>query len=118
MIPNLSKEMIGIMQQLRKRLRSEFDVDLKLSQTDIIQQLFQWSEKSHDQRSKLLFADLEDMLGIEISNRPINDDAKTDEQTAVSEFASKRIYRGHVIEDAPVVAMQKTQRIYRGQVVA
>lgn len=118
MIPNLSKEMIGIMQQLRKRLRSEFDVDLKLSQPDIIQQLFQWSEKSHDQRSKLLFADLEDMLGIDISNRVNAEDVGNEEKTAAHDFISKRIYRGQVIEDAPVVAMQKTQRIYRGQVVA
>ena len=36
MIPNLSKDMIDLMQQLRKRLRSEFNADLKLSQPDII----------------------------------------------------------------------------------
>ena len=36
MIPNLSKDMIDIMQQLRKRLRSEFGVELKLSQPDIV----------------------------------------------------------------------------------
>lgn len=111
MIPNLSKDMIDIMQQLRKRLRSEFGVELKLSQADIVQNILKYVQESHDQRTQLLFADLEDMMGVELMPRS---SSYAEEQKA----ASKRVYRGQVVPD-PVPSLQDTRpkRIYRGQVV-
>jgi len=112
MIPNLSKDMIDIMQQLRKRLRSEFGVELKLSQSDIIQHILEYVRKSHDQRTQLLFADLEDMMGLELIHRS--------EPVAEEKTTSKRMYRGQAIPDVPaqVAADNRPKRIYRGQVVA
>lgn len=112
MIPNLSKDMIDVMQQLRKRLRSEFGVELKLSQADIVQHILEYVSKSHDQRTQLLFADLEDMMGIELMTRsaPKHED----------KLVTKRIYRGQVMPD-PVSSTHsdnRPKRIYRGQVVA
>jgi hypothetical protein len=115
MIPNLSKEMIDILQQLRKRLRSEFGVELKLSQLDIIQQIFALIEKSHDQRSLLLFADLEDMMGVDLRAK-----MKSDFHQSHSASNIERVYRGQINnEKAPAseVTAQITKRIYRGQVV-
>lgn len=112
MIPNLSKDMIDVMQQLRKRLRSEFGVELKLSQPDIVQSIMSHVSKSHDQRTQLLFADLEDMMGLELLGR-------SEESTQAQ--PAKRMYRGQPIEDTPVSAglmENKPKRIYRGQVVA
>ena len=110
MIPNLSKDMIDILQQLRKRVRSEFGTELKLSQPDIVQCILECVEKSHDQRTQLLFADLEDMMGLELMNRP-------SEPVEVS--PAKRMYRGQPIADAPLHAADgRPKRIYRGQVVA
>lgn len=113
MIPNLTKDMIDIMQQLRKRLRSEFGVELKLSQPDIVKHILELVSKSHDQRTLLLFADLEDMMGIQLMAR-----SETAEETPVS---TKRMYRGQPIPDSGSQAMStdtRPKRIYRGQVVA
>jgi hypothetical protein len=104
--------MIDIMQQLRKRLRSEFGVELKLSQPDIVQSIMTHVSKSHDQRTQLLFADLEDMMGLELLG---HSEEKTEPQP------TKRMYRGQPIEDTPVSAGlmdNRPKRIYRGQVVA
>ncbi|MFT6154983.1 MAG: hypothetical protein ACJAYK_001759 [Crocinitomicaceae bacterium] len=120
MIPNLSKEMIDLLQQLRKRLRSEFNADLKLSQVDIIDALLLLVEKSRDQRTQLLFADLEDMMGLELRR------IKKPEQ-ALATKASTNMYRGQVVNEpvkldssskrsARVITTQT--RIYRGQIVA
>ncbi len=113
MIPNLTKDMIDIMQQLRKRLRSEFGVELKLSQPDIVQNILELVNKSHDQRTLLLFADLEDMMGIQLMARS--------ETVENSQASAKRMYRGQAIPDSGSPAMAadtRPKRIYRGQVVA
>jgi|GEM_PF-2340440 len=119
MIPNLSKEMIDLLQQLRKRLRSEFGVELKLSQDDIVQQILLHVEKSKDQKTLLLFADLEDMMGISLPRSAAA--AKTPEPAPIAPTKTKRIYRGHVIEDdvaaAPIPSANAPKRMYRGQVV-
>ncbi|GAA6135668.1 hypothetical protein NBRC116188_24580 [Oceaniserpentilla sp. 4NH20-0058] len=114
MIPNLSKDMIDIMQQLRKRLRSEFGVELRLSQADIVQNILEYVSKSHDQRTQLLFADLEDMMGIDLMPRSA---AQMDDKPTAS---GKRVYRGQVMPDPIPAARRDTRpkRIYRGQVVA
>ena len=122
MIPNLSKEMIDLMQQLRKRLRSEFDVDVKLSQPDVIQQLLQLVDKSHDQKTLLLFADLEDMMGITLEHS-VEDSQADDSSTEEHDKIVRRIYRGQVIEERVAKqpmpqATSTTKRIYRGREVA
>lgn len=125
MIPNLSKEMIDLMQQLRKRIRSEFDVDVKLSQPDVIQQLLTLVDKSHDQKTLLLFADLEDLMGVTLEHSTESTgekDTLSDEHQTII----RRVYRGQVIEERVArkesdVAMknsQITKRIYRGREVA
>lgn len=118
MIPNLSKEMIDLLQQLRKRLRSEFGIELKLSQDDIVQKILSYVEKSKDQKTLLLFADLEDMMGISL---PRNIEASVEETIPQPKASrTKRVYRGQVIEeDVPVQPRKKDGpvRMYRGQVV-
>lgn len=112
MIPNFTKDMIDIMQQLRKRLRSEFGVEIKLSQPNVVQTILDLVKKSHDQRSQLLFADLEDMMGIELMPRT---------HEAEEEVTSKRMYRGQPVPDSPSMSDShdhRPKRIYRGQVVA
>jgi hypothetical protein len=120
MIPNLSKEMIDLLQQLRKRLRSEFNVDIKLSQSDIIEVLLVLVEKSRDQRTQLLFADIEDMMGLELRQ------IKTPKETIVSS-ASAKMYRGQTVNEPielkksgkkPQQVITTKTRIYRGQIVA
>lgn len=114
MIPNLSKEMIDLLQQLRKRLRSEFGVDLKLSQDDIVPRILQLVETSKDQKTLLLFADLEDMMGVSLREK-----AAEPSEPVTTASAPKRIYRGQVVADpVPQAQSQVTKRIYRGQVVA
>jgi len=113
MIPNLTKDMIDIMQQLRKRLRSEFGVEIKLSQPNVVQTILELVSKSHDQRTQLLFADLEDMMGVELMPRST---AEPEESTS-----PKRMYRGQPIPDEPTRSGgddNRPKRIYRGQVVA
>jgi hypothetical protein len=112
MIPNLTKDMIDIMQQLRKRLRSEFGVEIKLSQPHVVQTILALVIKSHDQRTQLLFADLEDMMGIELM---------TPTPESHEDVATKRMYRGQSIPDSPrngVSGDDRPKRIYRGHVVA
>lgn len=119
MIPNLSKEMIDVMQQLRKRLRSEFDVDIRLSQPNVVQQILEWVDKSHDQKTRLLFADLEDMMGVELEHH--RDPEEEASRKASHDAVVKRIYRGQVIEEPVRTSSQSVNhstRIYRGQVVA
>lgn len=120
MIPNLSKEMIDLLQQLRKRLRSEFNVDLKLSQSDIIDALLVLVEKSRDQRTQLLFADLEDMMGLELRQ------VKNPQEPIVTS-ASVKMYRGQTVNEPiklntsgknPQQVITAKTRIYRGQIVA
>ena len=116
MIPNLSKEMIDLLQQLRKRLRSEFGIELKLSQDDIVQKILSYVEKSKDQKTVLLFADLEDMMGISLPRSVV----ETAESHAAHVEKPKRVYRGQVIEDStPAKGAKKPAgvRMYRGQVV-
>jgi hypothetical protein len=118
MIPNLSKDMIDLMQQLRKRLRSEFNAELKLSQSNIIEVILQLVERSKDQRTQLLFADLEDMMGVELRNKPA-----LPENSESASNGSHGVYRGQPIA-APLTSTDKANtshiktRIYRGQVVA
>ncbi|MCP5326118.1 MAG: hypothetical protein H7A09_07305 [Oceanospirillaceae bacterium] len=92
MIPNLSKEMIDIMQQLRKRMRAEFGVDLRLSQTDIVEQLQVMALKSRDTKTRHLFAELDRHMGgiapvVEI--KPV--------QIPAAPQKPVRIYRGHAV---------------------
>jgi len=116
-IPNLSKEMIDLLQQLRKRIRSEFGVDLKLSQPDVIERLLDCVNKSHDQRTLLLFADLEHLMGVSFEH-PSEEAPHTDKHETVI----RRVYRGQVIEERPARhepdPQSTSKRIYRGQVVA
>lgn len=120
MIPNLTKDMIDIMQQLRKRLRSEFNIELRLSQSDIIENILQWVNQSKDQKTQLLFADLEDMMGIELRIRP--EENTIDEPEAL--ISSKIMYRGHPVmveKKQAIEALDKSgnaNRVYRGQIVA
>ena len=117
MIPNLTKDMIDLMQQLRKRLRSEFNAELKLSQPDIIDVILKLVEESKDQKTQLLFADLEDMMGVEL--RSI---AKKEEEFTEEVEYQTRVYRGQTIKVAKPASKaansHSSTRIYRGQVVA
>ena len=120
MIPNLSKDMIDIMQILRKALNSEFKLELKLSQSDIIEKIQLWANKSQNKKNQDLCADLEKMLGIQAFQVQVSED----EVPSVTIKKTTRIYRGRVVEQLeetnPVVAQQhtKSKRMYRGQVVS
>mgnify|MGYP000694322538 FL=1 len=120
MIPNLSKDMIDIMQILRKALNSEFKLELKLSQSDIIEKIQQWANKSQNKQNQNLCADLEKLLGIQAFKVQVS----ADEVPPATIKKTTRIYRGQVVEQLeeanPVVAQQQTKskRMYRGQVVS
>lgn len=120
MIPNLSKDMIDLMQVLRKSLSAEFNLSLKLSQPDIVEQIQQWAGKSHKKENKVLCENLEVLLNIR-SLKPRQVDISLEQ---ISPKLSKRMYRGQAIEethDTPKPTTQapiKAKRMYRGQVVA
>jgi hypothetical protein len=120
MIPNLSKDMIDVMQVLRKALNIEFNLSLKLSQPDIVDQIQQWADKSDQADIKVACASLETLMGIS----PLHSAVEVDHAEPVNTKTSKRIYRGQIIEEttseAQVVAAApvKAKRMYRGQVVS
>jgi len=117
MIPNLSKGMIDDMQQLRKRMRSEFGVELRLSQEDILDQITALAARSKDQRTHILFDHLKSQMGEQPSVKaPKNEAAESD--TAPKHKI--RVYRGcKIIEEVPPADYTAdAKRIYRGQVVA
>jgi len=120
MIPNLSKDMIDIMQILRKALNSEFKLELKLSQLDIIEKIQNWAYKSQNKKNQNLCADLEKMLGIQAFKV-----AESEVEVPPARIKrTTRIYRGQVVEQLkeanPVMVQQQTKskRMYRGQVVS
>jgi hypothetical protein len=120
MIPNLSKDMIDLMQQLRKRLRSEFNADLKLSQPDIIDVILTLVERSRDQRTQLLFADREDMIGMELRSKPV-----IKENSVTASDSQTLMYRGQsvVVSKRPLdtekaSSSHSSTKVYRGQIVA
>ncbi len=120
MIPNLSKDMIDIMQILRKALNSEFKLELKLSQSDIIEKIQLWANKSQNKKNQNLCTDLEKMLGIHAFKVA----ESGNEVPSATIKRTTRIYRGQVVEQLeeanPVVVQQQTKskRMYRGQVVS
>ena len=121
MIPNLSKGMIDDMQQLRKRMRSEFGVELRLSQSDIIEKITELAGRSKDHRTRMLFEHLQSQMGSEIPTSEAI--AQPQKEASISDDAPKqkvRVYRGcKIIEEVPPSEQKEaTQRIYRGQVVA
>lgn len=97
MIPNLSKDMIDLMQQLRKRMRAEFGVELRLSQTDIVEQLQALAQKSRDARTRMLFSELDVQMG---GLAPlVKPEPPAQQSVPVIGQPSKtvRIYRGHAV---------------------
>lgn len=118
MIPNLSKGMIDDMQQLRKRMRSEFGVELRLSQADIIEQITDLASRSKDHRTRMLFEHLQSQMGAELT--PTQAPQKDATPDADAPKQKIRVYRGcKIIEEVPPSSQKAdAQRIYRGQVVA
>ena len=120
MIPNLSKDMIDVMQVLRKALNKEFNLSLKLSQPDVVDQIQLWAGKSQEKENQVLCENLENLMGISSLKTAT---LKVQGELNSSKI-SKRIYRGQVIEvaaDGPQIATQapvKAKRMYRGQVVS
>ncbi len=120
MIPNLSKDMIDVMQILRKALNNEFNLSLKLSQPDIVDQIQLWADKSEEKESKKQCENLERLMGISPIKMP-GIQASVD---PIPSKSNKRIYRGQVIEDSndhhPLATQSppKAKRMYRGQVVS
>ena len=119
MIPNLSKDMIDVMQILRKALNIEFNLSLKLSQPDVVDQIQLWAGKSQKKENQVLCENLEKLMGIS----PLKNIVIEPQAVSGSAKTSKRVYRGQVIETpttSPQLAVQppvKAKRMYRGQVV-
>lgn len=121
MIPNLSKGMIDDMQQLRKRMRAEFGVELRLSQSDILEQIADLAARSKDHRTRMLFENLQSQVGGEISSVAQKAQDLVSEQSVNTPKQKIRVYRGcKILEETPPSTNQSVdkQRIYRGQVVA
>ncbi len=117
MIPNLSKGMIDDMQQLRKRMRSEFGVELRLSQEDILEQITALAARSKDQRTRILFDHLQSQMGDQPEVKAPKNEAAVEASAPKQKI---RVYRGcKIIEEVPPADYTaETKRIYRGQVVA
>ncbi len=124
MIPNLTKDMINLMQQVRKRIRAEFGVDLRLSQMDLLDKFQEWCGKSKDERTQLLYGQLMKGLGMEHMLAPVAGSGSYQAHPADAPKAHKSgsngVYRGQkiLIEVPPEERTQKTERVYRGQVIA
>lgn len=114
MIPNLSKGMIDDMQQLRKRMRSEFGVELRLSQVDIIERITELALRSKDQRTRTLFDHLSSLMSGE-ALMP-QKDAKQSQSAPKHKI---RVYRGQTILEEPAISTASSGqvRVYRGQAV-
>lgn len=121
MIPNLSKGMIDDMQQLRKRMRSEFGVELRLSQSDIIEQITELASRSKDHRTRMLFDHLQSQMGGDLAATVASSEPQKEATSGEDAPKQKiRVYRGcKIIEEVPPSSQKaEPQRIYRGQVVA
>ncbi len=120
MIPNLSKDMIDVMQILRKALNAEFNLSLKLSQPDVVDQIQLWAGKSQKKENQVLCGSLENLMGIS----PLKIHVIDPQAQSTPSKTRKRVYRGQVIEESvsnsPVSdqAPVKAKRMYRGQVVS
>lgn len=97
MIPNLSKDMIDLMQQLRKRMRAEFGVELRLSQTDIVEQLQALAQKSRDNKTRTLFSELDARMGGLAPLVTPEVVSKTSVSAISQPSKTVRIYRGHAV---------------------
>ena len=114
MIPNLSKGMIDDMQQLRKRMRSEFGVELRLSQSDILERITELAERSKDQRTRTLYDHLKGQISGDITMHQ-----KEADQAVDAPRHKLRVYRGQTILEEVNTGLHspKTERVYRGQTV-
>jgi hypothetical protein len=118
---NYSKAMIDLISEARRRASSEDKPSIKLANPDVLSELNKIYHNSTDTVLKAIIKETFHLAG-GIWPEKILAEAEEDETVKGPRFITK-VYRGQtqLVEVAPEGSMTnrpKTQRIYRGQVVA
>lgn len=106
----LNKAVLDCMQALRRRLREEFSVDIRLSQPDAVEAMLLACMRSSDKDTR--------QLGIQLAEL-------SDVENDAAQGSPRQQYRGHVLANESVVPLVTTRtteeprgtvvRMYRGQ---
>lgn len=109
----ISKAMVDCMQTLRRRLRSELGVDIRLSQGDSVAAMLAACLRSHDETTRHLGQRLAELSGLQ--NQPDNsrDSSRKVAEQAVVEAPDKPL--ASVSVPPSVQSGAGSVRIYRGQ---
>lgn len=117
---NYSKAMIDLISEARRRAASEDKPSIKLANPDVLSELNKIYHKSRDTVLKAVIKETFHLAGEGWPEKLLEE---TEEVEAINatRFVTK-VYRGQtqLVEVAPakMINEKKTQRIYRGQVVA
>jgi hypothetical protein len=117
---NYSKAMIDLITESRRRASNEDKPNIKLANPDVLTELNKIYHKSNDTVLKVIIKETFHLAGGHWPDKLVEGMAADDTVTA-SRFITK-VYRGQtqLVEVAPKGSIKKTktERIYRGQVVA
>lgn len=105
MVLNLSKAMLDCMQNLRRRLRAELNINIKLSEENSVQALIEACRLSDSIRTRELGIELAHMSGLDAGEL-----ASPVMQTQAAPQGDNSVFPA-----PPVGEGEKLVRIYRGQ---
>lgn len=91
----LSKEHIQMMWQIRKLIRSEFNSEVKISDRDALEQLVRFEDLTSNPKLKLLISSV---LTKAAPKPMITENSAQQQVEKRVKKASKRVYRGQVIQ--------------------
>ncbi len=107
----INKALVDCMQTLRRRLRSEMGVDIRLSQPDAIAAMLAACLRTHDDTTRQLGQRLAELGGLQPGKAPSAQPAKV----ASQEPAMESTPLASVTIPPAVQAQSGSVRIYRGQ---
>ena len=107
----INKALVDCMQTLRRRLRSEMGVDIRLSQPDAIAAMLAACLRTHDDTTRQLGQRLAELGGLQPGKAPSAQPAKVVNHEPVAESAPL----ASVTIPPAVQAQSGSVRIYRGQ---
>ncbi len=107
----INKALVDCMQTLRRRLRSEMGVDIRLSQPDAIAAMLAACLRTHDDTTRQLGQRLAELGGLQLGKTPSAQPAKV----ASQEPAMESTPLASVTIPPAVQAQSGSVRIYRGQ---
>jgi hypothetical protein len=104
----LNKAVLDCMQALRRRLREELSVDIRLSQADAVEAMLMACLRSNDQDTRNLGIRLAELSDFHAPKQP--------------QIQPPRQYRGHELPEPPAAPLATSEenrghsvRMYRGQ---